>query len=607
MDESLSNAVNKIFAEREDFIIIGLTGKTGAGCTTTANILEKDFEKNVFKKPEVSKHEDNESRKYEIIYNYALYHWKPFTVIEMRNIITSFILEHEFKEFKDFVEEESKLKGKLRLDYEEEFNKLSSERQRLKKMVEEHPIESLDNDKIKELIKFYFTDVANITNTLYKSLKDYRIDVEVENEYKKENLFTHIYQEFGKNIRSSGSPYEKEFKGETTLIIAERANKLIKILRRENRIFLQKTDLSDDDKRNLGVRVVIDCIRNPYEATFFKDRYSAFYLFSVNVSDDKRKKRLYKKNLLDEEIDTIDYMEKITKKDLKGKSPEDIRKEKIELDKKLFYWQNMQGCMEMADVYLTNEDDKGSDEDNFNLKSQLLRYIMLIMHPGLVTPSHIERSMQIAYNAKVNSGCISRQVGAVITDSNFYIKSIGWNSVPEGQVACNLRYLNKLIFNYYDDSTPYSNFELTNSKFREQVKKELGHFRNSKGDRPISYCFKDVYCNMKNNKNQVYTRSLHAEENAFLQISKFGGQGLEGGNLFTTASPCELCAKKAYQIGIKNIYYIDPYPGITEEHILENGIHRPKMIIFSGAIGRAYTQLYTPIIAYKDEISMLNE
>lgn len=73
-------------------------------------------------------------------------------------------------------------------------------------------------------------------------------------------------------------------------------------------------------------------------------------------------------------------------------------------------------------------------------------------------------------------------------------------------------------------------------------------------DKPFVYCFKSIYNGMKKDKNQVHTRALHAEENAFLQIAKYGGAKIEGGKLFTTASPCELCSKKAYQLGIKEIY-----------------------------------------------------
>ena len=99
---------------------------------------------------------------------------------------------------------------------------------------------------------------------------------------------------------------------------------------------------------------------------------------------------------------------------------------------------------------------------------------------------------------------------------------------------------------------------------------------------------------------------MHAEENAFLQISKYGGAGIEGGKLFSTASPCELCSKKAYQLGIKEIYYIDPYPGISKSHILSFGVTgNPEMILFKGAIGNAYISLYSPKLPYKDEIKSI--
>jgi deoxycytidylate deaminase len=120
-----------------------------------------------------------------------------------------------------------------------------------------------------------------------------------------------------------------------------------------------------------------------------------------------------------------------------------------------------------------------------------------------------------------------------------------------------------------------------------------------------AFCFKSEYNSYKDEKNQVHTRSLHAEENAFLQVSKYGLSAIEGGILFTTASPCELCAKKAYQLGISNIIYIDPYPGIALTHILQGGSKKPELTIFSGAIGRAFHKLYSPIVAYKDELNAL--
>ena len=115
-------------------------------------------------------------------------------------------------------------------------------------------------------------------------------------------------------------------------------------------------------------------------------------------------------------------------------------------------------------------------------------------------------------------------------------------------------------------------------------------------------CFKDLYNSITGVKNQVHPRSLHAEETAFLNL---GQHSAKGGNLFTTSSPCELCAKKAMYMGIKKVYYIEPYAGLSFNHVLSIGPRedRPEMLLFTGAVGRAYTQLYTPLMPQKDELT----
>jgi len=199
-------------------------------------------------------------------------------------------------------------------------------------------------------------------------------------------------------------------------------------------------------------------------------------------------------------------------------------------------------------------------------------------------------------------------VGAAITDENYSIKAIGWNNTPSGQVPCALRNAEDLL-NKKNDIEAFTNFEKTKGdlwqaldiNFRSQI---LENQKNLKG-RNVCFCFKDLKNSCSDGKNQVHTRSLHAEENAFLQIAKYGGNGIENGKLFTTASPCELCAKKAYQLGIKVIYYIDPYPGISDDHILSTGTNPIKPRLFNGAIGNAYHWLYDPIMPYKDELTLL--
>lgn len=52
---------------------------------------------------------------------------------------------------------------------------------------------------------------------------------------------------------------------------------------------------------------------------------------------------------------------------------------------------------------------------------------------------------------------------------------------------------------------------------------------------------------------------LHAESNALLKISKYGGRGADGATLYQTMSPCLECAKKIKQAGISRLVFRNVY------------------------------------------------
>ncbi len=559
----LREATELLFNERKNFIVIGLTGRTGSGCSTVAQLLSKSFEELNPTKPKYNDFQNNDERKYSILYSFAQYNWDNFRIIKMRDVITTFILEHSLTSFVEKVKQRFNGFTEGDASFVNEYNSAHEKRIRIRELTEGNE-EYLKED---EVYNYYFIEIPQITKSIEERLR--AVDA---------SAYSSMFQLFGNNIRMSGDAFNDNFIPNNILKLSQRTNKLIKILRKRN--------LQEKGK----VLVVIDALRNPVESTFFKERYSGFYLFSVNTDETSRRERLYSKGLNLAQIaqlDAIEYPERsggISK----------------------FAYQNIQNCIEISDVHLYNP-TRGSSDFSF-LKEQLVKYVSLIMHPGLVNPSHMERCMQVAYNVKFNSGCLSRQVGAVITDDNYAIKAVGWNHTPEGQVPCNLRNLEALLQN--DDKEAFSEFELNNERYREylieKTNGKLGDREKLKG-RLFPYCFKDAYNGFKKDKNQVHTRSLHAEENAFLQVSKYGGQGLKDGLLFTTASPCELCSKKAYQIGVRTVIYVDPYPGISTEHVLGSGANRPEMRLFHGALGRAYHQLYTPILPYKDELYMLSD
>ena len=39
----MKNKIEKIYENRQKFVVIGLTGKTGSGCSTVAKILEQGY------------------------------------------------------------------------------------------------------------------------------------------------------------------------------------------------------------------------------------------------------------------------------------------------------------------------------------------------------------------------------------------------------------------------------------------------------------------------------------------------------------------------------------------------------------------------------------
>ncbi|WP_025125138.1 cytidine/deoxycytidylate deaminase family protein [Myroides odoratimimus] len=400
-----------------------------------------------------------------------------------------------------------------------------------------------------------------------------------------------LFHDLGNNLRSFGTVHYLGEKSSDEFIytVAKTINYLIKVIRAYNK------------KNNLKTKVVIDSLKNSLELCYFKEKFSAFYMVSINKSEEKRNEYLASKI-----IDETHRKEIIALGDREYEGDDFKNGELAPPD--------IENCIQKSEYHINFDNEQKA-------KRSILKLLALIERPGLITPTSIERCMQIAFNAKLNSGCISRQVGAIVTDENYVIKSLGWNDAAKGQMPCSLRSAQDLIDG--KNKEIFSEFENEgivpeeNEKFKILLKEDFNLVENSSiplQGRTCSFCFKSHLNEYEGEKNQVHTRSLHAEENAMMQIAKNGGEGLAHGILFTTASPCELCSKKSYQLGIRKIYYIDPYPGIAMTHILKSGILRPntvssdpKLIMFEGAIGRTFHKLYEPIMPIKDELAIIGD
>lgn len=626
-------SLDNFYSLRNSFLVLGLTGRAGGGCNEICEFLRDDQNPFIKKKFFIPNNlHVNEIQKFNICQNIltdSSNQWQRFSVIKYRDVLLLFFISWLYEELGgnfEYLEAD-----KLTNAFNKIYNRDTVETRRIgqkddidgivskeispfltsnisllnaipslfkiekNRIVFKSEVGPEADDHVKYLNNFFFNSYSQFANKLFELID------------KKDPIARQLFlQDVACNLRKSGQAHfsrnqEDDAKGDYVFTIAEAIKKIIKINR----------------KANLTTRIVIDSLKNSLEINYFRERYSGFYLLSSNRDEDEVDQYLEKK------IKGLGFPLKKRRQIIKEiRDIDNIHYNTSDFKQGKFTTPDIENCIQKADYYIYLDKAPECEPVHYDpseyrylsLKLQMLKFLALIYKPGIVTPSALERSMQLAFSSKYNSGCISRQVGAVVTDSNYSVKSVGWNEVPQGQTPCTLRNLKELVDS--DRTHVYSDYERNGGNyngqtFKQKVNETLiavygkkSDFFNNLNGHNCPYCFKDFHNAFEGKENQVHTRSLHAEENAMLQISKYGGQPLNGGILFTTASPCELCSKKAFQLGIVKIFYIDPYPGIAKQQILKAGNDakkNPQLYMFQGAVGRGYFKLYEPYMSIKDE------
>ena len=715
--------VSELFERQQDFIVVGLCGKTGSGVSTIADILQKEFNELNLSLEAPQEFSDYERHEYHILYDFAQKNWNKFYLVKTRALIVASVLSYKQEEFCEFLYEvagltkdegtdatgvvKSFFDARMTFEIDKEFMLAEKHSTSTPKFqfheffdCDRDPLESKDLrlnirgisqgtniveiPNVPQTIKLvngknitisYDTKqkAFTISNVdLYKLFRDFQKCRETKKgnlnpiyywilqkyifaflsetvtkfwdalkKIKKfEKIETLAMQLLGNNLRISDRPYAKyeddngatayyAFQEKGYVTIAKDINHSIKILRAylSKKAELKSKDSTQDNETiHKHALVVVDSIKNPFESMYLKQRYSNYYLMGIYTDEAQRQKRLINSNKFSmDDINTIDRVEQLRifkkyyrdwcDKKLSEKEQDPvleiflnrIKEQRLE-DVLPFILQNVSSCLESADIFINNPIDNSS---YVTIKRTMVRYISLMMCPGIVLPTNLERCMQIAYASKANSGCISRQVGAVVTDCDYQLLSVGWNQQPREQLPCLYRDLCELYAHHDPDG--YSDYENSSeggeTSFQKNIQTLVTEEYNKQDcplkthGRNVCFCFKDVYNGITGEKNQMHTRALHAEETAFLNLTGDSKQRAKGGFLFTTSSPCVLCAKKSRYLGISKIYYVDPYPDISYSHVLMAGPvkSRPEFILFTGAIGTAYTRLFTPLLPIKDE------
>jgi dCMP deaminase len=453
-----------------------------------------------------------------------------------------------------------------------------------------HPFISFINSNLNELANNP-KDIQNIDNYLLTRTNiDFVIDF-FNRLHTQKNIFSEAFestldfynmmQHLGNNVRKTGSAFTDEDSATHSgnqAILSEIACRYLKLLREKQK------DNNQEDHRTY---FVIECLRNPAEVNYFRKRFAEFYLLSIYRDEKHRYKAAKKLNL------SISDTQEIDKVDQGGSFAKEI------------YKQNIKECVNLADIAITND---GTFDDLYN---KLLQYFSLIKFPGCFLPTHEERNMHLAYSASLNSACICRQVGAVITKDG-YVVGLGWNDAESNNVGC--------LYRHKRDARDIEH-EYFPLGYDESHEKIVELMSIDKLNEDQSFCLKDEYATFKKNIrlpneiseecskliNQIKTkslqecRSLHAEENAILQTTKSGSGPLTGATIYTTTFPCELCTKKILQVGIRKIIYCEPYPkSISQSVFFKEHFIKIEIVPFDGVKSPSFFRLFKSSLPIKD-------
>jgi deoxycytidylate deaminase len=218
--------------------------------------------------------------------------------------------------------------------------------------------------------------------------------------------------------------------------------------------------------------------------------------------------------------------------------------------------QTVRDTFPLADFFLRIDSDTDTQ-----ITERVTRFLHIIQGTKIITPTKAERAMYAAASAAGNSACLSRQVGAAVTDENGEILATGWNDVP------------KFGGNLYGNDADKTNSEDNRCWnleggvcFNDREKKltaetvvsdliDAGFIQIAQKAQAIDR----VYKSSKLRNLIEFSRSVHAEMHAIITASQTAGERVKGGKLYCTTYPCHSCARLIIAAGIEEVYYIEPY------------------------------------------------
>ncbi len=352
---------------------------------------------------------------------------------------------------------------------------------------------------------------------------------------KKSNRFSHYrkLQQAGRELRE---------RTQNMQILAEYAVQQIVVDR--------ETNLEAGKPNDAKVAYLIDQVKRPEEIELLRALYrNLFYLVGVTKPYKQRRKVLEEEGVYEDE--TEELMEIDRNEEGEG-------------------GQRLDKTLHLSDFFIRND-------SNLDRRDSIKRFVSLIHGDKGKTPDRLETGMYAAYAAGLRSACLSRQVGAAITNQSDEIVATGCNDVPApfgGLYSTNSPFDHRCV--HEDGGTCYNDRE--KRKLQQSigavVRRQLDDLKLEKPieDKWVNTLLDSMYDETRLGSLIEFSRSVHAEMDAIVSLARAGSTGLRGATLYTTTFPCHSCARHIVAAGITEVYYIEPYEKSMAEVLHKDAI-----------------------------------
>lgn len=292
---------------------------------------------------------------------------------------------------------------------------------------------------------------------------------------------------------------------------------------------------------------ILDSLRHPAEVVLLRSVYQDVFCLVGVVCDSHeiRKKRL--KGKIGKGISDL-AIEQMMERDEKA-------------DEK--FGQHVADTFHLADFFVDNTPEElkknGQSNDKWTVKETVGRLVDILTHSKIVRPDPNEAAMFHADGARMRSACLSRQVGAALTDRNGNVIATGTNEVPRaggGTYGSCLADRHNIVGE--DHRCFFHGKKCRNTDEQNAIIREMLAIVNDTGALKVDDSLIQKIRKTRIGQLIEFSRAIHAEMDAILSAAR-QGISIIGSKLYVTTFPCHNCARHIVAAGIDEVQFIEPY------------------------------------------------